>query len=160
MEYLFPLNRIIYDKELYESSGHYTRSVGFRLKVTGKDSVPANLYKLYVASRYVRIATRPILTRPLFPRKNVYRSILITTTYSCLVHFRMKAESLDLIDATADRIRLQMGQEMENLKTRTSTNEVRFGGWKCRYCPYTANTSKKLYSHYQFHQQLLTSQCK
>lgn len=31
--------------------------------------------------------------------------------------------------------------------------------WKCCFCPYTAKDRSKLLSHYQFHQQLLTSSC-
>ena len=31
--------------------------------------------------------------------------------------------------------------------------------WKCCFCPYTAKDRSTLYSHYQFHQQLLASSC-
>ena len=64
-------------------------------------------------------------------------------------------------DASVEVLRRNMSKEMEMLRndcvTGTDRGEI---SWKCHYCPYMAPNSTTLYSHYQFHQQLLTSQCK
>ncbi|KAK2174034.1 hypothetical protein NP493_834g01002 [Ridgeia piscesae] len=31
---------------------------------------------------------------------------------------------------------------------------------RCRYCPFGASDARTMYSHYKFHEQVLSSQCK
>jgi len=63
--------------------------------------------------------------------------------------------TIDGHEPTVDVLQRSLRREMDKL--REAKSEVP-GDWKCRYCPYVAPTSKTLYSHYQFHQQLLASQ--
>ncbi len=62
-------------------------------------------------------------------------------------------------ELSVEMLSINMNNEMEKLKDGFGM-ERNCSTWKCRYCPYMAPTSTILYSHYQFHQQLLTSQCK
>ena len=58
-----------------------------------------------------------------------------------------------------EAIKRGMWKEIELLNDSRRNQDPK-AVWKCRYCPYNAPSSVVLCSHYQFHLQLLTSQCK
>ena len=71
----------------------------------------------------------------------------------------IKSEPGDRSNESIELLQLGMRKEMALLKN-VKGPEGYSSSWKCRYCPYSAPSSTTLYSHYQFHQQLLSSQCK
>ena len=66
----------------------------------------------------------------------------------------VKKEKLDSLEMIQNGMRKEL-DILKNIK-RDDSKSV----WKCSYCPYNAPSSVVLGSHYQYHLQILTSQCK